>query len=453
MILICIVLLMSVSLFLLIKKYRKIKKENELLKDKYSLIMNIEEEYNKKALEFEEQEKQIKQLKEAYKEKYNIYSELEKKVKLFDDEYKAADVGIYKPVFDFQTSKMYEQKIKANFEEQKRLFNEGKAVICKTNWIVSGSKANGQKMIEKEIALTLLAFNAQCDEQIRKIRWNNLGLIEQRIIKLYTNINKKNTLHDIVISEKYLQLKKEEIRLFYELQQKIYQEKEEAREIREQQREEQKLLEEAEKAKQQREEEERQKAELEKLKQEFYEKGQLDKAKECENELIEKDKIIEKLQRTESNAQKTKFGHVYIISNIGSFGENIYKIGMTRRSEPKDRVDELGDASVPFKFFINGMIESENAPALETELHKRFADKIVNRINMRKEFFNVSLDEIEQAANEITGGDMVFRRCWDTSFYEDNDMQDYIQTLEIIKQQNNITSVSPQSEENLPQNI
>ena len=91
---------------------------------------------------------------------------------------------------------------------------------------------------------------------------------------------------------------------------------------------------------------------------------------------------------------------MYVISNIGSFGENIYKIGMTRRLDPQDRVDELGDASVPFRFDVHAMIFSEDAPALEAALHNAFEDKKVNLVNNRKEFFNVTLDEIEKVVKE-----------------------------------------------------
>jgi hypothetical protein len=100
-------------------------------------------------------------------------------------------------------------------------------------------------------------------------------------------------------------------------------------------------------------------------------------------------------------AQQTKRGHVYIISNIGSFGENVYKIGMTRRLEPIDRVKELGDASVPFQFDVHAMIYSDEARTLENELHKAFSNKKVNMLNYRKEFFNVSLEEIEKKIDEL----------------------------------------------------
>src|SRR5207244_1253158 len=101
-------------------------------------------------------------------------------------------------------------------------------------------------------------------------------------------------------------------------------------------------------------------------------------------------------QQTLTIAQQTKKGHVYIISNIGSFGEGVYKIGQTRRPDPQERVDELGDASVPFEFDVHALIESENAPALEHKIHKRFLAVQVNKINARKEFFRVSLADIHQ---------------------------------------------------------
>ena len=108
-------------------------------------------------------------------------------------------------------------------------------------------------------------------------------------------------------------------------------------------------------------------------------------------------------------AEQTRRGHVYVISNIGSFGEEVYKIGLTRRLDPLDRIRELGDASVPFLFDVHAIIFSEDAPALEAALHQRFHHARVNAVNRRKEFFNVSLDEIRSAAMELAGDEIDFR--------------------------------------------
>lgn len=105
--------------------------------------------------------------------------------------------------------------------------------------------------------------------------------------------------------------------------------------------------------------------------------------------------------RAISRAQQTKSGHVYVISNHGSFGEDVFKIGMTRRLDPQDRVDELGDASVPFCFDVHAMIACQNAPETERLIHQALAHKRVNRINLRKEFFRVSLADIEQELKKI----------------------------------------------------
>ncbi|WP_225888158.1 GIY-YIG nuclease family protein [Myxococcus xanthus] len=108
-------------------------------------------------------------------------------------------------------------------------------------------------------------------------------------------------------------------------------------------------------------------------------------------------------QRAISQAQLTRTGHVYVISNIGSFGEDVYKVGMTRRLVPMDRIDELGDASVPFEFDVHAIIRTHDAPKLESELHRTFANRRINRINERKEFFRVSLDEIAEAVRKHHG--------------------------------------------------
>ena len=116
-----------------------------------------------------------------------------------------------------------------------------------------------------------------------------------------------------------------------------------------------------------------------------------------------------KEERAKSMAEQTRKGHVYVISNIGSFGEDVYKIGLTRRLEPMDRVKELGDASVPFPFDVHAMIYTDDAPALETALHREFHSQRVNAVNIRKEFFSVDLEEIKDAVEKIAGVDAEFK--------------------------------------------
>ena len=150
----------------------------------------------------------------------------------------------------------------------------------------------------------------------------------------------------------------------------------------------------------------------------------IDKIKELNDKLkqLEADKAT--VLEREANARA---GYVYIISNLGSFGQDVYKIGMTRRLEPMDRIKELGSASVPFEFDVHAMIFSDDAPALETALHQAFEKQSVNRVNLRKEFFKVSLDDIEKVVKENFNNTVKFTRI--------PVAKEYNETLEILKQE------------------
>jgi hypothetical protein len=175
--------------------------------------------------------------------------------------------------------------------------------------------------------------------------------------------------------------------------------KEEQKELRDQEREEKKARQEAEKIQKEAEKEELIKSEaIAELENKMAAKTEEERAgfqEELDRLKSELEEAHKKFERAKSRAQETKQGHVYVISNIGSFGENILKIGMTRRMEPMDRVKELGDASVPFTFDVHALIKSDDAPNLESRLHKVFDHKRVNKVNRRKEYFNVNIEEIE----------------------------------------------------------
>ena len=173
------------------------------------------------------------------------------------------------------------------------------------------------------------------------------------------------------------------------------------REIKEQMKEEEKVRRELEQQEKKIEKEERQFGNeikslfkrLEKTKNDIEKELYADKIRELEEKVkqLEEDK-----KDVENRKLNTRAGYVYVISNIGSFGEGIYKIGLTRRLEPYDRVKELGDASVPFEFDVHAMIFSDDAPALENTLHRHFRNRELNKVNHRKEFFRVDIDEIEE---------------------------------------------------------
>jgi DNA repair exonuclease SbcCD ATPase subunit len=402
-----------VALIVLITQVAKKSKINQELKEalnKYKGIIDVESEISKKKSDLDILTGNISKLENDYKEKdgslnqdymkhKEIYEALRKEVSLLEENLENISFGIYKPHYDYKTSAEFKQKLEEIIERQKQAIKNIMATHCPINWQVGGSKAEGTKMTKHYSKLMLRAFNGECDAAIAKVRWNNINNMETRIEKAYEAINKLGASHQITVTKEYYDIKLQELHLEFELQEKLYQEKEEQRKIREQMREEEKAQREIEKARKEAEdEEERNEKALQKA------KAEIEKAKGQELErLTEKIKLLEEnlqkahelKERAISRAQLTKSGHVYIISNIGSFGETVYKIGMTRRLDPMDRIDELGDASVPFDFDVHGMIYSENAPELESILHKKIESKRVNLVNQRAEFFNTTIDEIE----------------------------------------------------------
>ena len=245
------------------------------------------------------------------------------------------------------------------------------------------------------------AFNGKTDTILTLVKQDNFGVLKQKITDAYYLVNNLGkAFRNAVITPQYLDSRLDELKWAVTCTELRNREREEQRQIREQMREEERARREYEKAmKDAAKEEELLKKAIEKAQQAVAKASEEQKAKyEAKlQELSEKLKEAEeKSQRAISMAQQTKSGHVYIISNIGSFGEDVFKIGMTRRLEPTDRVRELGDASVPFPFDIHAMIFSEDAPKLETTLHKVFVDNQVNKVNPRKEFFKVSISNIRK---------------------------------------------------------
>jgi hypothetical protein len=259
----------------------------------------------------------------------------------------------------------------------------------------------------------LSSFNIECDTLIGKVSPSSYPRTLERIEKLANTLEKSVATLHCGFNIAYVEHKYEECTLQYHHTLKKQEEQDEQRQIREQIREEQKAIREYEAAIALAEKEER-----------MY-RDMLKKAREelsyasAEDRIIAEQKIAdlegklaeaeEKEKRAKSMAEQTRKGHVYIISNIGSFGEDIYKIGLTRRLEPMDRVKELGDASVPFAFDVHAMIYVEDAPALESALHREFTASRVNAVNLRKEFFRTDLNSIKNAVERIAGIDAEFK--------------------------------------------
>jgi hypothetical protein len=297
-------------------------------------------------------------------------------------------------------SDAYKARIEQIRDRQAAMVKAGRAATCPTNWTVNNSQKEGERMIKDYMKLIVRSFNNECDASIVNIKFNNIDAIDRKIRKAFAVLNDLGRRMSIAIVPEYLNLKLDELHLCYEYQVKKQQEKEEQKRIREQMREEAKVAREIEEMRQKIEKEEKHFTQaLQALDQQLSKAGT-----DAERQTIEQEKATIQRQLAEiakdkldiqKREQNTRAGYVYVISNLGAFGENVYKIGVTRRLEPSERVDELGDSSVPFGFDIHAMIFSDDAPALETALHQAFSARKLNMLNARKEFFRVSLDEVE----------------------------------------------------------
>ncbi|WP_299772454.1 DUF4041 domain-containing protein [uncultured Pseudoteredinibacter sp.] len=294
--------------------------------------------------------------------------------------------------------------------DHKQAGQELKAARNKTKDMIKHNTAADCDYSEKvrrrtAIKFVLDAFNGKVDSILSKVKHDNYGKLEQEIKDSYTVVNMHGeAFRNARITELYLTARIRELKWSVAVNELKIQEREEQKAIREQMREEERARKEIEKAIREAEKEEKmlQKA-MEKARKELAAAGDAEREK-FERQLEElTSKLSEaeaKNQRALSMAQQTRRGHVYVISNEGSFGENVYKIGMTRRLEPMDRVKELGDASVPFPFDVHAIINSEDAPTLENELHNFFSHARLNKVNLRKEFFSTTIAEIRQAVED-----------------------------------------------------
>jgi hypothetical protein len=412
------------------QKYGAIKSREDVIRNLDDQIIALSDRLRQVETQSQEKEKEISAK----------ISVLRRELRKLEEQEFVESFGFYESKYDFQGSESYKKRLDVIRSQQKQMIKEGEAAVCPTEWVVSGSKREGKKMTNNFLKLVLRAFNGECDASIMKVKYNTVQTMENRVRKTYDDLNKLSQTTHCDITSKYLNLKLQELWLTHEYQERKYQEQEEQRIIRDQMREEEKAIRELEKAQQEAEREERRYSEaLEKARRDVESatgKAQeqlLSQIQELQQRLLE---AGENKERAISQAQLTKSGHVYIISNIGSFGEDIYKIGMTRRLEPMDRVKELGSASVPFPFDVHAMIFCHNAPDLESRLHRHFHDRRLNKTNERKEFFRVSLNEIVQAVREI---DDELKICKsEITFTQVAEAADYRKTLSQERDKRNI---------------
>jgi len=289
------------------------------------------------------------------------------------------------------------EKLKLARERSRIMQENGTAATC--------GYSDGWKQ-DHALKFVLGTFNGKVDTVLARVKPGNQGKLVQEVKDAYALVNKDGEVYkNAKIQREYLDSRLDELKWGVAVQKLKEKAREEQRAIREAMREEARAQKEIERAiKQAEREEELVNKAIAKLKKQLGEASEAERAKleaQLDEMGVKLAEAEERGRRATSMAEQTKQGHVYIISNVGAFGENVYKIGLTRRLDPTERVRELGSASVPFPFDVHAMLESDDAPALEAALHRRFLDRQVNKVNRRKEFFRASIREIREAAEEM----------------------------------------------------
>lgn len=402
---------------------RKTKELNDILNTKQEDIEKLNADIDKKIQKVTEQNKQISNLDKKIKD-------LNSQLVNVSDEIMYEDYGLYKPRYDFANSSAYKGKLSEVRSNQKEMIKNGDAGTIFNPMTLDGSEAKGRSMQKKNIKQLVRSFNGECEAAINKVTKSNIEMIEKRITRSFEQLNKLNEPNGVRLTANYLDSKLDEAHIALEYALKKEQEKELLREQRQREKEERQAQREyaQERAKYEKDETHFQQAKdlLQNKINNSKSDVEIESLKRKLADLQDKISDIQaKKVKLSDRAENPTAGYVYIISNIGSFGQNVYKIGVTRRLDPMDRINELSSASVPFKFDVHALIFTDDAYKLETELHEYFDKERVNKVNKRKEFFRLNIDEIKQILSKHK--ELTF------DFHEIPDAPEYRDTLLIEK--------------------
>jgi hypothetical protein len=326
------------------------------------------------------------------------------------------DIGIYSYRHPLENAVDYQEALESIKGEIKAFIAEGRAIEASTRFTFDNSLAKGRKMTADLAKLMLRAYNAEAENCVRYVKAGNLNAAEKRLAGAASAIARYASMMEMHINADYHAVRVRELELTADYQMKVQEEREAAREERARLREEQQAEREL-------------RAEGERLEKERAHYATVLEALASSGSDQERQvlatKIAEIDRRIADNDYRTaniRAGYVYVISNVGSFGSHIVKIGMTRRLEPMDRVRELGDASVPFGFDVHALFFSDDAVGVETALHRRFAHVRVNRVNLRREYFYTTPAEVKIALAEIAGNLLEFNEHAEAEQYHASEL-------------------------------
>ncbi len=320
-------------------------------------------------------------------------------------------VGIYEYHHPLENAQAFKKSLDELNERIHSSIRSGNAILASDRFAFNNSLAQGKKMISDFSKLMLRAYNAEADSCVRSIRAGTSAAAAKRLVSARDTIAKLGQMMEMRVAGEYHDLRIEEIKLTSDYFMKLQEEKEDAREERNRLREERKVeLEIA--------------AEREKLLKErtHYEntieslaaQGKHDEASELKTKLAS---IVEAIAQNDFRATNIRAGYVYVISNIGAFGPNVVKIGLTRRLEPMDRIRELSDASVPFPFDVHAIYFSDDAVTLENQLHEEYSSRRVNQVNHRREHFFATPEMVRLSLSQRVGNLLEFQEIPDATQY------------------------------------
>ena len=397
-------------------KIKELESQNQQLNgklSKQSIQLDIEKSTNKELTELVNKlqekyrdETELDKIKSRISVKKDELSNIENRIidaknelnfiqKELVQSYKRHDIqtmGLYEPILPKYSTEEYKQKISEIRKKRGTMLSNKEYYLTKSQWTYNGSVIQGQKLLNFFTKQSITAFNLSVDALIDRITISNVRDLKDRIVKIFNSINTELNKHEIFLNNEYLNLILQELEYKYELELKKQQDKEEY--------EHQKALIKEQEAT----EKELKKQHDQLLKERAKFTLQLEQGANVQDKIDEINKAIE---NNEYKKEHTLAGYVYIISNP-SLGKDVYKIGVTRRANWEHRIDELSNASVPFRFSPNCILFSENAFALETALHKEFDKYRVNKINKHKEYFKLPLEEIEKIIKSKYDKDAIF---------------------------------------------
>ncbi len=372
-----------------------------ILRDARETAKEILDDARRTANETERIRKEADRYRKDVSDAERRLAELQGRIVNADETAMLQEAGIYAYRHALHDAIAYRSRLDTLQNEIKTLARAGRAVQAATDWTVNGSKREGQKMVRDFSKLMLRAYNAEADYAVRSMRPHRLSSLVDRLYKSRETIAKLGATMHIRITDEYHNARVRELELTADFLQKKEEEKEAQREARAREREEAAVQRELDRQREKLDKElSHYQAALERLRERGDEAG----VAELQAKLAE---IEDALQDVESRKANIRAGYVYVISNIGAFGDRMVKIGMTRRLEPLERIYELSGAAVPFRFDVHALIFSKDAVGLETELHRQFASQRVNQVNSRKEFFYATPAEVRDALQRFAGQHLI----------------------------------------------